>query len=283
MGAGASAGGRVGGKRFHDLAGLGCTGESCACAKCAATRSAALLREIPSDQAYTLTTALRVIERSTSRVMPRLQESEARASARLRLQGVYQAHKPRKLGDIEGLLDEWAGRESLLAARVEGKYLRAEEPNGASKGGTAAVPIEANPLNSLRAELAQGTPKGDSTTPVRPPMPRNQIVVIESVSSDEDTAEDAFTRGYQEYTRPRGEGEQVTPSSCRLAGCSACFVVSCLRPHSQGSERHRSSHRPCSRGARRRNSCPPQPPRRSLAARRGPSRWKSTRTPRSRR
>ena len=38
---------------------------------------------------------------------------------------IYRQHNPRKLGDVDGLMDEWAGEERLLLAKIKAKYAEA--------------------------------------------------------------------------------------------------------------------------------------------------------------
>jgi hypothetical protein len=42
---------------------------------------------------------------------------------RRRIEGIYRAHNPRKLGSVKTLLAEWAGEEPELLAQIEAKYL----------------------------------------------------------------------------------------------------------------------------------------------------------------
>ena len=47
------------------------------------------------------------------------------AAARARLRAIYREHNPRKLRDVDKLLEEWEGREEVLLHTVETKYLGA--------------------------------------------------------------------------------------------------------------------------------------------------------------
>ena len=38
---------------------------------------------------------------------------------------IYRRHNPRKLDDVDGLMDEWAGEERLLLAKIKAKYAEA--------------------------------------------------------------------------------------------------------------------------------------------------------------
>jgi hypothetical protein len=52
----------------------------------------------------------------------RVKDDNERSIVRERIMHVYRQHNPRKVADIDGLLDEWQGEERLLLAKIEHKY-----------------------------------------------------------------------------------------------------------------------------------------------------------------
>ena len=46
---------------------------------------------------------------------------------RHQLVAIYSEHNPAKLGDVDGLVAEWAGQEELLLAKVQAKYLGGDD------------------------------------------------------------------------------------------------------------------------------------------------------------
>lgn len=58
------------------------------------------------------------------------------AACRAELVRLYERHNPEKLGDVDDLLEKYAGREPLLISAVEAKYSRGETEYGLLKAGT---------------------------------------------------------------------------------------------------------------------------------------------------
>ena len=49
------------------------------------------------------------------------------SEVRRQLLAIYSEHNPAKLGDVDGLVAEWAGQEELLLAKVQAKYLGGDD------------------------------------------------------------------------------------------------------------------------------------------------------------
>ena len=53
------------------------------------------------------------------------QDASERDTIRELIVHIYRQHNPRKLDDVDGLMDEWAGEERLLLAKIKAKYAEA--------------------------------------------------------------------------------------------------------------------------------------------------------------
>ena len=53
------------------------------------------------------------------------QDASERETIRELIVHIYRQHNPRKLDDVDGLMDEWAGEERLLLAKIKAKYAEA--------------------------------------------------------------------------------------------------------------------------------------------------------------
>jgi hypothetical protein len=56
-----------------------------------------------------------------------VQDHDELTAVRQRLVEIYTQHKPRKLQDLDELLGEWVGKEEVLLAKVEAKYLASSQ------------------------------------------------------------------------------------------------------------------------------------------------------------
>ena len=64
-------------------------------------------------------------------------EAQRLASIKAQIVAIYQARQPRKLADVDGLLEEWKGEEDVLLRKIKDKWLPADATVSEGAGSTA--------------------------------------------------------------------------------------------------------------------------------------------------